>query len=82
MVSLEGDLGHHVTGNSSVMKKVQPTFGASNMEMNKTDDDLEDDLLENDSGQNTEEANIWPTWVQRPPVYLRDYVRDSIVIWV
>jgi len=65
-----------VTRNSSVMKKVQPTLGASNMEMNNTDDDLGDDLLEDGSGQNTEEANIRPTRERRPPVYLRDYVRN------
>ena len=58
------------------MKKVQPTLGASNMEMNNTDDDLGDDLLEDGSGQTTEEANIRPTRERRPPVYLRDYVRN------
>ena len=76
MVSVESDSGHRVTRNSSVMKKVQPTLSASNMEMNNTDDDLGDDLLEDGSGQTTEEANIRPTRERRPPVYLRDYVRN------
>jgi len=76
MVSVESDSGHRVTRNSSVMKTVQPTLCASNMEMNNTDDDLGDDLLEDGSGQTTEEANIRPTRERRPPVYLRDYVRN------
>ena len=78
MVSVESDSGHRVTRNSSVMKKVKPTLDSSNMERNNNNnnDDFGDDLVDDGSGQHTEEANTRPTRERRPPTYLRDFVRN------
>ncbi|XP_052780716.1 uncharacterized protein K02A2.6-like [Mya arenaria] len=76
MISVKCDSGHRVTRNSSFMKKVEPSLDASNMDMNNNDDDLGDDLIDNDGGQNTTEVHTRPTRERRPPTYLSDYVRS------
>ena len=43
---------------------------------NNNNDDFGDDLVDDGSGQHTEEANTRPTRERRPPTYLRDFVRN------